>query len=377
MVNVTGDTTFEPNETFFVTLSNATGAAIGDGQGQGTILNEEGPVLRISDVQRGEGNSGRSRYTFTVTLAPMTHRSSVTVFYATADGSAGAGEDYVTASGTVTLLPGEGSKPIEVEVMGDTLLEANETFVVNLSTATGATIFDPQGQGTILNDEGPVVRITDVSKAEGNSGTSTFVFAVNLTPASSTPVTVNYATANGSASAGSDYTPVPLLPLTFNPGETSKTVVVNVSGDTVIEVNETFFVNLSNAAGATIFDNQGVGTILNEEGSVVRVTDASLVEGASGARLLTFTITVSPPSAIPVTVHYATANGSASAGSDYQALPLSSLTFNAGESSRTVPVVVVGETLLEPDETFFLNLSNVTGATLFDPQGLGTIINDD
>ena len=114
---------------------------------------------------------------------------------------------------------------------GDTTVEPNETFAVNLSAPSGATLFDWQGVGTILNDDGPVLRISDVSQAEGHAGTTAFPFTVTLSPASTGPVTVKYATANGTALAGSDYTATSGT-LTFTPGQTSKTVTVNGLGDT-------------------------------------------------------------------------------------------------------------------------------------------------
>jgi hypothetical protein len=109
-------------------------------------------------------------------------------------------------------------------------------------------------------------RINDVSKAEGNAGTTAFTFTVTLSPASTGTVTVKYATANGTALAGSDYTAASGT-LTFTPGQTSKTVTVNVLGNTTVEPNETFYVNLSSPSGATIFDpdSRGVGTILNDD----------------------------------------------------------------------------------------------------------------
>jgi hypothetical protein len=190
--------------------------------------------------------------------------STVTVNYATANGSALAGSDYTATSGTLTFAAGQTSKTITVPVIGDTIVEPNEAFVVNLSGAIGATIFDGQGLGTILNDDGPTLRINDVSRAEFNSGATAFTFIVTLSSASASTVTVNYATANGSALAGSDYTATSGT-LTFAAGQTSKTITVLVTGDTVVEPNEAFVVNLSGAIGATIFDGQGVGTILNDD----------------------------------------------------------------------------------------------------------------
>ena len=111
----------------------------------------------------------------------------------------------------------------------------------------------------------PTLKINNVSKAEGNSGTTAYTFIVTLSPASTGTVTVKYATANGTATAGSDYTPIPATLLTFSPGQTSKQVTVKVTGDTTREANETFFVNLSAAKGATLFDGQGKGTLLNDD----------------------------------------------------------------------------------------------------------------
>ncbi len=127
------------------------------------------------------------------------------------------------------------------------------------------TIFKSQGIGTILNDEGPVLRITDVTLSEGNSGTKNFTFLVTLTPTSAGPVTVKYATANGTAIAPGDYTARPSTVLTFTAGQTSKQVLVAVKGDAVREPNETFVVSLSGATGATLFDGLGLGTMTNDD----------------------------------------------------------------------------------------------------------------
>ena len=300
----------------------------------------------------------------------------VTVNYATANGTATAGSDYTALLATpLTFTAGQTSKTVTVNVVGDTVKEPNETFVVNLGSSSGATLFDGQGVGVILNDEGPVLRINDVSKAEGNSGTSAFTFTVTLSPASTGNVTVPYATANSSALAGSDYTATSGT-LTFTPGQVSKTVVVNVTGDTGLEPNEAFVVNLGSASGATLFDGQGVGVILNDEGPVLRINDVTLSEGNAGTKNFVFTVTLLPASTGVVTVKYATANGTALAGSDYTATS-GTLTFSAGQTSKPVTVSVLGNTVVEANETFVVNLSGAVGATLFDGQGVGMILNDD
>src|SRR5205823_1483195 len=137
--------------------------------------------------------------------------------------------DYQAASGTVTFSPGETAKTATVNVVGDTKFEQNETFFVNLSGATNASIADNQGVGTIVNDDPlPAVTISDVAASEGNSGTTPFVFTVTLSNASSQTVTVSYATADGTATtADSDYVAASGT-VTFAPGTTSQAVTVSV-----------------------------------------------------------------------------------------------------------------------------------------------------
>jgi hypothetical protein len=176
-----------------------------------------------------------------------------------------AGSDYIATNGALTFAPGQTSKTITVNIVGNTVVEPNETFFVNLSAPSGAIITDGQGLGAISNDDVARLSINDFIKAEGNAGATIFTFTVKSSNPSVSPMTVNFATANGTATAPSDYTAIPLTPLVFSPGQTSKVVIVNVIGNTLREPNETFFLTLSGAVGATIFDSQGVGTILNDD----------------------------------------------------------------------------------------------------------------
>ena len=138
--------------------------------------------ISIGDVTVTEGNTGTRAATFTVTLSAASTQT-VTVAYATGNGTATAGSDYQAASGTLTFAPGETSKTITVLVNGDRLGEPNETFFVNLSSPTNATIADGQGVGTIVDDE-PRISISDVTKAEGKKGQTTlFTFTVTLSAA--------------------------------------------------------------------------------------------------------------------------------------------------------------------------------------------------
>ena len=373
-VAVNGDGAVESAETLFLNLTNASGGAISDAQGLGTITNDDSPAISVDDVSIAEGDGGTSNLVFTVSLNTPSVIA-VAVDFATANGTATAGSDYVATSGTLTFAAGETTKTVSVIVNGDVTVEQAETLFLNLTNPGAATIADAQGLGTLSNDDTALVTITDATITEGDSGTTNMVFTVSLSNASASAITVNFATGDGTALAGSDYTATAGT-LTFAAGETTKTVTVVSLGDVIVEQAETLFVNLTNPSGATISDAQGLGTITDNDTTVVTIADATIAEGNSGTTNLVFTVTLSNPSASSVTVDFATADGTALAGDDYTATT-GTVTFAAGETSKTVTVALNGDGLPELTETLVLDLSNALGALVTDAQALGTITNDD
>jgi hypothetical protein len=222
------------------------------------------PQLQIRDVTVTEGNAGTVAAQFTVTLSTASTQT-VTVAYATADGTATVGSDYQSASGALTFAAGESSKTVTVLVNGDRLAEPNETFFVNLGAATNAIILDGKAVGTIMDDE-PHISIGDVTMYEGKKGQTTlFVFTVTLSAAYDQPVTMSFKTTDGTAKSGSDYT-AKSGTLTFAPGETTKTITIEVKGDSNKEADETFYLNLfGNSTNSLFTRNRGLGTILNDD----------------------------------------------------------------------------------------------------------------
>jgi hypothetical protein len=339
--------------------------------------------ISINDVAITEGNAGTSIATFTVTRTGGT--AAFDVNYATADGTATAGSDYVgQPTGTVSFATGDLTKTISVTVNGDTTVELNETFFVNLLSATnGGTITKSQGTGTITNDDSAPgvgnISINDVTITEGNAGTSIATFTVTRSGGTAA-FDLNYATADGTATAGSDYVGQPTGAVSFATGDLSKTISVTVNGDTTVEPDETFFVNLLSATNdGTIVKSQGTGTITNDDsaGGVgnISINDVTITEGNSGTKVATFTVSHTGSAAF--SVNYATANSTATAGSDYVAAS-GTLNFAAGTSTQTVSVTINGDTIYEPNETFFVNLTGATnGGTITKGAGLGTIANDD
>ncbi len=243
------------------------------------------PTVSVLDVIVPEGNSGTSPALFTVTLSPSSGQQ-VTVDYTTSNGSATAGSDYVAATGTVTFIPGQTVATFPVTINGDLADEADETFTVTLSNPQNAAIDDGTGQGTITDDDPlPQLSIDNVSVTEGDSGSVNANFTVSLTGLTNRTVTVAYATANGTAIAPGDYTPASGT-LTFTPGQTSQPVTVGVSGDTTGEANETFFVNLTAPTNAGIVDNQGLGTIVDDDGlNFYTLTPCRILDTRSGQPL--------------------------------------------------------------------------------------------
>jgi hypothetical protein len=214
----------------------------------------------------------------------------VTVNYATGDTTATAGTDYTAGSGVVTFTAGTTTQTASVAVLGDVLDEPNETFVVNLSSPVNATVGDGQGVGTILDDDTlPTLAINDVTVTERNSGTRNLTFTVTLSAASGQTVAVSYATSDGTAVAGSDYS-TRSGTLTFTPGATTRTFTVPALSDTVPEADETFLVTLSGPTNAALGDGQGVGTIVDNDGTVtVTVPNTAVVWPVGAARTITWT----------------------------------------------------------------------------------------
>jgi len=333
----------------------------------------------------GSGNAVTTAQ-FTVTLSQASTQP-VTLQFATVNGTATAGGDYTATSGTITFTPGETSRVVAVPVLRDRVAEPAEAFALQLTNVSGATLARSSATATIQDDDGsappplPGVSIADVSVTEGNTGTTTARFTVSLSAASSSPVIVAYETVNATATAGSDYT-AKTGSVTFAPGETSKTIDVTVAGDTVVEADETFLVRITSASGATVTAAQAAATIRNDDQApvppapTVSIAGATAVEGNSGTVNMKFTVSLSQAATSVVKVKYATADGTATAGKDYNATS-GTLTFAAGETSKTITVAVRGDTTYESSETFRVVLSSPTGATIAAGTATGTITDND
>jgi large repetitive protein len=334
--------------------------------------------VTIDDVAKQEGHAGTTAYTFTVTMDSAA-TTTVTLKYATSGNTATAGSDFITKAGSLAFAPGVTSRTIEVLVNGDEDLEPNESFFLTLSGG-GKTVrlAKPQGTGTILNDdEGPMLSVSDVQIDEGNSGTRSAIFDVTLSRTSSTPVTVDYATLDATATAD-DYTTTSGT-LNFAAGDISEPIAVPVKGDRLFEGDESFEVSLSNnSANAGIADTQATGTIRDDDPlPSLSVNDVVVTEPDTGNNAAVFTISLSAASGKDVSVHYETADGSALSDTDYTQTSGDAL-IPAGARTADVAVPVSLDGQDEPDETFALNLSSPVNATLgLKSSGTATVVDDD
>lgn len=346
------------------------------------------PTLSINDVSVNETNGGSAQAVFTITLStPSNQIVSVVAQSASNAGNpvATAGVDYTALPATtVTFNPGQISKTVNVTVLGDTLDENDEKFAVNLSGAVNATIGDSTGVCTIVdNDAAPLINASAPNTTEGNAGTTNMTFTLSLSAASGKTITVQYQTANAAtlpATAGTDYTAVPLTTVTFQAGETTKTVNVGVKGDVLDEDNEHIALSLTNPVNATL----GVitdGIIVDDDPTpTLSINDVQVTEGNNGTKLMNFTVTLSAVSGRTVTVNAATGSGGSPAatdGSDYVGLPSTLITFTPGQTTKQVSITINGDIDVEQDEKFAVILSGAVNAALADSSGIGTILNDD
>ena len=411
------------------------------------------PVASIDDVAVTEGGQAQ----FTVSL-DKTWSDDVTLTWGTSDGTATDGSDYTGQSGqSLTIAAGQQSATFNVQTTGDSLDEDDETFTVTLSSPTNATLGDDTGEATITDDDSaPSLSIDDVTVTEGGIAQ----FTIELDAVSGKDVTVNWATSDGTATAGSDYTAEANQSLTIAAGQQSAAVSVQTTDDSDDETNETFTVALSGATNATISDVTGEATItdnddppsdnkyatliatlkgyagetqhgdahvtrwkqalagLGDEDAiaagytpmtadeaedmadtytasrwnpvvaalkeieaeqtantlpVASIDDVVVTEGGQAQ----FTVNLDKTWSDDVALTWATSDGTATAGNDYTGQSGQTLTIAAGQQRATVSVQTTDDGDDEVNETFTVELSGASNATLGDATGEATITDND
>ena len=335
------------------------------------------PSVSIAVAPASVSEDGATNLVYTVTRS--LNLSSPTVVNITTGGTATSGSDYIGGVATVVIPANATTATITIDPSVDSNVEANETVILTVAPGAGYAVGSPAAAtGTILNDDVPTATIAVSPPSVAEDGAPILLYTVTLDQANPSAATsVNYSV-GGTASNGTDYAAI-ASPLVIPAGFTTGTITVSPSDDATIEANETVLLTLSAGTGYTVgASNAATGTIQNDDLPNLTINDVTANEGNAGITNFTFTVSLSAPAGPGgVSFDIATANGTAIAGSDYVARSLTSQTIPAASSTYSFTVQVNGDTLIEAAETFVVNVTNLTGATLGDGQGLGTITNDD
>jgi hypothetical protein len=368
----------EFDEKFNVFLRNATNASIADNRTVVTIIdNDNPPTVSIGNVSAAEGNSGATPFAFQLSLSAISGKP-VLVQFQTGGGTAVPDQDYVRTQGIFTIPAGQLTAPVAVNVNGDLTFEPNETFLGQISQPVNATLGGvTTGTATIQNDDvGGSVQFSSATYTTSETVTGVNV-TINRTGGNAGGVSVRFRTQAGTALPGQDYTDT-ITTVFFADNETSKSVFIPIIFDQLDEPDETVNLVLDQANGVTI--GSPATAVLTIEGTTalanLSISDASVKEGDGGTVYLRFYLRLSRPVQRQISVNFATADGTATAGSDYQTTS-GTATLVPGMTRRLISVPVFGDFLPEVDESVLLNLSGVVNAVLTDNQGVGNIQNDE
>jgi Ca2+-binding RTX toxin-like protein len=294
-IPIVGDINVESNETINLQLGTPTGGATLGSQTTATytILNDDAaPTFAIAatNAVQMEGSSGNKAFTFTVTRGGGTGIANNVNWAVTGSGASAADKTDFGGSlpqGTLYFYAGETSKVVTVNVRGDISLEANEDFAITLSNPTaGASIITPTAIGTIQNDDAPptlAIAATNANQTEGNSGNKGFTFKVSRTGDTTCTSSANWNVAGSGANPAdvNDFSSTSGT-VNFLAGQTSQTITVNVKGDAIAELDESFTVSLSGAAGTTVIGTAVVtGTIRNDD-LIIGTAANNTLTGMSG-----------------------------------------------------------------------------------------------
>ncbi|WP_167335410.1 Calx-beta domain-containing protein [Pedobacter kyungheensis] len=365
-VTIVDDNLLENTEDYTVSIGNITGpASLANASIVTAITDNDNASVAIGNITVAENVAG-GLATFTVTLNGNV-QNSFTVNYTTANGTAVQPGDYTATSGTVTFPAGSlsgATQTFTVPVINDNVTETSETFTATLSGITGlATIATGTGTATITDNDPATLSIT-ATPGSYDEAAGTATFTVTLSNAIQNAFTVDYATANGTATAGLDYI-AKNGTLTFPAGSAAgsiQTFTVSIVNDNIVEPTESFTVALSNPTGGlvTIAANTATATITDNDVSVASIT-AGNNGNENGPVNGTFTVNLSNPSATDTQVTYSL-SGTATEGADYSAITTKTITIPAGQTSANVTIPVNVDALVEGTETVVMNLLSTNSA---------------
>ena len=373
-VEIIDDFDSEQEESFTLVLSDPENAKLAVESAMGVILDDDVPAnvnLESATQEVSEGNGVKS---FRVTLDGAPTSETVLVTFSVTQGSALPGQDYrVQTEGLLRFPPGTRDQSIDIEIVDDEIQEPNETFTIVLTNVENADLGLSTSTVTITDDDQASLSINDV-RAKESSGEA--VFTVSLSNTSSTESTVNYSTEDGTALAGLDYTPVEAtLSFSANDANLTRTIRVPLVDNNEDEPDETFVVRLSGVVGAVIADDEGIGTIEDDEPPItVNIYDGRAREDAGSLEMAARLSRASLQNT--VTVRFSSSDRTATSSSDYTATT-GLLIFERGSTEGKVLIEVIDDQIVEGDETFEVMLSNPRNAELGQALATGTIVENE
>lgn len=368
-ISVTDDALDEYDETIVIVLGSPTGAALGGTTTHTyTILDNDNPpdVYFASTTSTVAENAGAT--TITIQLSAASGKN-ITVPFSIGVGSTASGSDYSLSSSPVTIPAGTTSTTITLTPNNDSLYELSETVVIDLGTPTNANLGSPTTHVVTITDDDPMPTVQFAStSSNGSESTTSVTVTVNLSSASGKTITVPFSVNASSTATGSgtDYSVSTSSPLTFSPGDTSKTISITINNDTLDENDETIILDLGSPTNADLGTNTTHTYTINDNDDPPTVQFASgssnSTNEATGNRTIQLTLsTVSGRTVSVVVTDLLT--GSATQGVDYTSIA-TSVVFNPGDTTANLIVAVQDDNLYEGNETINLQISSPTNATL-------------
>jgi RHS repeat-associated protein len=379
VIPTVNDTSIESNETINLTLSNPAGGATIGAQNIATLTVVDDDVeLAFGAAEFRVNEDGTPIATVTVTRTGRT-TGAVSVTVIPTDGTATSPANYDNTSIVVSFADGETTQTVAIPIVNDTKVESSETIALTLVNPTGGATIGGQNTATLtIIDDDVELAFSAAEFSVNEDGTPITAVTVTRTGRSEGAVGARVSLTNGSATALADYSNA-LLDLQFASGEMSKTVVIPIVDDTLIESPETINLALSNpTGGATIStQNSAVLTIADNDVELAFSTSQFRVN-EDGTPIAAVTVTRTGRSTGTVDATIILTNGTATSPSDYSNTPIA-VSLADGEITKTVTIPIVNDTLVESNETIDLALSNPTGGATIGAQKTATltIVDDD
>jgi len=371
-IAVINNTTVDGSRAFSVSLGSPTGGAVlGTTTAATVTITDNDSRFDFAAPTYTVAENGAS-VLLTVTRTGVTTAAAY-VTYATANGTALAGTNFGTpgmatpVTGVLAFTAAQASKTISIPILNNTTIGGDKTFTVNLVIASGATVGAAKSAAVTIRDDDKGVKFAATALTV-SEGTGNAILTVTRLGNASGAVSVSYATVNGTALAGQDYSATSGS-LAWADGELGdKTITVPIIDDTLVEPSQIFSVTLSAVAGATLSGPGSATVTITDNDSNLQFSAPTASVRENGGNLV-LTVTRTGTTTGVASVAWAAVDGSAAAGADYgtpgnSTPPSGTLNFAAGAASRTITLPILNDTVFEGNETFTVSLSAPTGATL-------------